>query len=203
MTKKIFPMAAALVLGFGGLAIAQTPPAAPLSVADLLNKANQMNIEEQDSAAIAHRKAGHDIELRTYADTIKWDHEANEEAVKALAKKKDITLAKVETPSSEKNLKSMSGQHFDRAYFDEQIKGHEEMLTMFKDARDNLRNDRDVQAYIEQTIPVLSAHLQMSRNMRDLDVSSAEGNPANAPTPPPHHTSMNSAPAQASQASNR
>jgi len=199
--RKILPMAAAIALGFGGLAFAQTPPAAPSSAADLLNQANQINTEEEYTAAIARRKAGSDIALRTYADTIKWDHEANEEAVKALAKKKDITLAKVNEPSNEKSLKEMSGQRFDRTYFDEQIKGNQQALTVFKDAQENLRNDPDLESYIDQTIPVLSAHLQMSRNMRDQLVRSAEGNRASAPTPPPHASKSSVPPAKSAEVS--
>ena len=73
MIKKILPIGA-LAIAFAGSAWAQ-------DAASLLNKANQMNYEEIETAKLAHEKAGDNQALLTYADTIKGDHEANEESV--------------------------------------------------------------------------------------------------------------------------
>ena len=84
MIRKILPIGA-LAIAFAGSAWAQ-------DAASLLNKANQMNYEEIETAKLAHEKAGDNQALLTYADTIKRDHEANEESVNALSRQKSVKL---------------------------------------------------------------------------------------------------------------
>jgi predicted outer membrane protein len=84
MIKRILPIGA-LALAFAGSAWAQ-------DAASLLNKANQINYEEIETAKLAHEKAGDNQALLTYADTIKGDHEANEESVSALSRQKSVKL---------------------------------------------------------------------------------------------------------------
>jgi hypothetical protein len=91
MIKKILPLGA-LAIAFAGSAWAQ-------DAASLLNKANQMNYEEIETAKLAHEKAGDNQALLTYADTIKGDHEANEESVSALSRQKSVKLEDGNAPS--------------------------------------------------------------------------------------------------------
>jgi putative membrane protein len=126
-----------------------------------------MNYEEQETAKIAHNKAGENQALITYADTIRGDHEANEEAVSALSRQKSIKLEGTNPDKVEKNsLKDLSGGAFNDAYLDDQIKGHKEALSMFESAKGTYASDPDVKLYIEQTLPVLQAHLKMAQNLR-------------------------------------
>jgi len=163
MIKKIVPI--------GLLAIAFAGPAGASSSSDdaamLLNKANQMNYEEQETAKIAHSKAGDNQALITYADTIRGDHEANEEAVSALSRQKSIKLDATNPDKVEKNsLKNLSGGAFNDAYLDDQIQGHKEALSMFQRAEGRYKADPDMEVYIQQTLPVLQAHLKMAQNLR-------------------------------------
>jgi putative membrane protein len=163
MIKKIVPI--------GLLAIAFAGPAWTATYSDdaamLLNKANQMNYEEQETAKIAHSKAGDNQALITYADTIRGDHEANEEAVSALSRQKGIKLEGTNPEKVEKNsLKNLSGGAFNDAYLDDQIQAHKEALNMFKSAEGSYRGDPDMELYIQQTVPVLQAHLKMAENLR-------------------------------------
>jgi putative membrane protein len=164
MIKKIVPIGL-LAVAFAGPAWARTSSAG--DAATLLNKANQMNYEEQETAKIAHSKAGDNQALMTYADTIRGDHEANEEAVSALSRQKSIKLEGTNPDKVEKNsLKDLSGGAFNDAYLDEQIKGHKDALGMFEAAKGSYRSDPDMELYIEQTLPVLQAHLKMAQNLR-------------------------------------
>jgi len=164
MFKKFVPI--------GLLAIAVAGPALALTssaddAATLLNKANQMNYEEQETAKMAKSKAGDNQALITYADTIRGDHEANEEAVSVLSRLKSIKLEGTNPDKVEKNsLKDLSGGAFNDAYLDDQIKGHKDALSMFESAKGNYRSDPDMELYIEQTLPVLQAHLKMAQNLR-------------------------------------
>ena len=162
MIKKILP-AGLLAVAFAVPAWANTADDA----ATLLNKANQMNYEEQETAKIAHSKAGDNQALVTYADTIRGDHEANEEAVSALSRQKSIKLEGANTDKVEKSsLKDLSGGAFNDAYLNDQIKGHKDALEMFKSVESNYRSDPDMELYIQQTLPVLQAHLKMAENLR-------------------------------------
>ncbi len=135
--------------------------------ASLLNKANQMNYEEQETAKVAHSKAGDNQALLTYADTIRGDHEANEEAVSALSRQKSIKLEGTNADKVNNDpIKNLSGGAFNDAYLDDQIKGHKEALAMFKSAEGSYRSDPDMELYIQQTLPVLQAHLKMAENLR-------------------------------------
>src|SRR5216684_8641871 len=128
MYKKFIPIGA-LVLAFSGFSYAADTPAT--DAAALLNKANQINYEEIETAKTAHSKAGDNQALMTYADTIRGDHEANEEAVTALSRQKSIKLEGTNPDKVEKNsLKNLSGGAFNDAYLDDQIQGHKEALNM-------------------------------------------------------------------------
>ena len=164
MFKKIVPLGL-LAIAIAGPAWARTASAD--DAAALLNKANQMNYEEQETTKMAHSKAGDNQALITYADTIRGDHEANEEAVAALSRQKSIKLEGTNPDKVEKApMKDLSGGAFNDAYLDEQIKGHKDALSMFESAKGNYKSDPDMGLYIEQTLPVLQAHLKMAQNLR-------------------------------------
>ena len=164
MMKKIVPIGL-LAIAVAGPAWARTSSAD--DAATLLNKANQMNYEEQETAKMAHSKAGDNQALITFADTIRGDHEANEEAVSALSRQKSIKLEGTNSDKVEKApMKDLSGGAFNDAYLDEQIKGHKDALSMFESAKGNYKSDPDMELYIEQTLPVLQAHLKMAQNLR-------------------------------------
>jgi len=172
MIKKIAPIAA-LALAFAGVAYGRTSPG---DAAALLNKANQINYEEIETAKTAHSKAGDNQALMTYADTIKGDHEANEEAVTALSRQKSIKLEGTDTTKTKSNpMADLSGGAFNEAYLNEQVNGHKTALDAFKSARGTFKGDPDMELYVEQTIPVLEAHLKMAKNLKShLSTGSAE-----------------------------
>jgi putative membrane protein len=167
-------------LSIGALALAVAAPAWAQDAATLLNKANQMNYEETETAKWAHDKAGDNQALMTYADTIKGDHEANEEAVSALSRQKSI---KLEGPNTDKvdhsPMKDLKGGAFNEAYLSDQVQGHKEALSMFRRAQGQFKGDPDMELYVQQTIPVLQAHLKMAENLKaHVSVAGTE-NPAN------------------------
>jgi putative membrane protein len=168
------------IIPIGILAIAFTGSAwAAEDAAALLNKANQINYEETETAKLAHDNAGDNQALMTYADTIKGDHEANEEAVSALSREKSIKLEGTDSEKVDKSpLRNLKGGAFNEAYLEDQVKGHKEALSVFERAKSQFRGDRDMELYVDQTIPVLEAHLKMAENLRRMEGSSTE-NPAN------------------------
>jgi putative membrane protein len=172
MMSKLLPIGA-LAISFAGSAWAQ-------DAAALLNKANQINYEETETAKLARDKAGDNQALLTYADTIKGDHEANEESVSALSRQKNI---KLEGTNAEKvdhsPLKDLKGGAFDEAYLSDQVRGHKEALSVFEGAKGQFKADPDMELYIQQTIPVLQSHLKMAENLKKHISEASTENPAN------------------------
>jgi predicted outer membrane protein len=142
MFRRIVPIAA-LTLAFAAPAMAHDM--SMNSPEALLNQANQMNYEEQQTAKIALSKAGDNQALMTYADTLKYDHQANEDAVSALARQKSIKLEGTESKSEiTSKFNNMKGGEFDSAFLTDEIKDHEKMIGVFKShlkVAENLRKD--------------------------------------------------------------
>jgi putative membrane protein len=138
-----------------------------------------MNNEEEDMAGLLHSKAGDNQALTTLSDTLKGDHKANQAAVKALADQKKVKLESYKKNATEYDkLSNLSGSDFNNAFFAAAIKDHRQALTEFERAKDG-ENDRDVKVYIDQTLPVLQAHLKMAENLRRDSEGSSSENPTN------------------------
>jgi putative membrane protein len=165
-------------LAIGTVALAFAGSVWAQDAATLLNKAHQMNYQETETAKWARDKAGDNQALITYADTIKGDHEANAEAVTALSRQKHITIESGKTDNVN-SLKDLKGGAFNEAYLSNQVQGHKEALVMFKNAQGQFKDDPDMELYVQQTIPILQAHLKMAENLQaHLSAAGAE-NPAN------------------------
>jgi putative membrane protein len=129
-----------------------------------------MNNEEQDMAKELKSKAGDNQALITMADTIQEDHKANQSALEALASQKKITLKSYEkNKAAEDNLDNLKGAQFNQAFLKMDIRDHEKALASFRRARSEFSGDPDVLIYIDETIPVLEAHLKMAQNLHRDD----------------------------------
>jgi predicted outer membrane protein len=158
------------------LAFAQSP-----NVASLLNKANQMNNQEQDEAKELRSKAGDNQALVTMADTLTQDHKANQAALEALAKQENVTLKSYKPNKAEQDrLDSPKGAQFNEAFLNASVRDHKEALSTFRKAKTEMAGDSNAKVYIDQTIPVLESHLKMAENLRhDNKVMGSSENPEN------------------------
>jgi predicted outer membrane protein len=158
------------------LAFAQSP-----NVASLLNKANQMNNQEQDEAKELRSKAGDNQALVTMADTLTQDHKANQAALEALAKQENVTLKSYKPNKAEQDrLDSLKGAQFNEAFLNASVRDHKEALSTFRKAKTEMAGDLNAKVYIDQTIPVLESHLKMAENLRhDNKVMGSSENPEN------------------------
>jgi putative membrane protein len=150
-------------------------------VARLLNKANSINYEEIEMAKLARDKAGDNQALLTLAKTMQGDHQANEDAVTALSTQKNVKIQG--TPGSidqrEKQMENLSGAQFNEAFLTEAVEGHSRALRFFEGEKGKFHSDPDVNIYVEETIPVIRAHLEMARSLKaELGHNSPE-NPEN------------------------
>jgi putative membrane protein len=166
---------------FVGLSVPPIVLAQSSNVASLLNMANQMNNEEQDEAKELRSKAGDNQALVTMADTFTGDHKANQDAVEALAKQKNVTLESYKPDKTEQDkLDNLKGAHLNDEFLNASVRDHKNALAAFKEAKTSLGGDPDVRVYIDQTIPVLESHLKMAENLRhDNKVMGSIENAAN------------------------
>jgi len=176
MRYKLIALAGSLIVGAFLLDNANAA-----DLAHLLNQANTMNYEEIQSAKAAKDKAGDNQSLLTFAETLKGDHEANQEAVKVLGNQKNV---KIETApeSVEKKVKGLDrldGGAFNAAFLDDEVADHEQALKSFKSARSQFKDEPDVELYIDQTIPILKAHLEMAKNLQSQMGTSDAESPSN------------------------
>lgn len=158
---------AALLLALAAPTLGHAQSADP---ATLFNQANQMNNEEQDMAKELKSKAGDNQALITMADTIQEDHKANQSALEALASQKKVTLKSYEkNKAAQDELDNLKGAQFNQAFLKMDIRDHEKALAAFRRARSEFSGDPDVLVYIDETIPVLEAHLKMAQNLHRDD----------------------------------
>jgi putative membrane protein len=162
------------VTAFGGNVLAA-------DIGQLLNQANAMNYDEIHAAKTAKAKAGDNQSLTTYAETLKGDHEANQEAVKALSSQKNVKLESISSDVDHKveALDKLDGGAFNTAFLKDEVTDHEKALSSFRSARSKFKDDPDVELYIDETIPILRAHLEMAKNLESQVGTNANENPAN------------------------
>ena len=160
-------VSSAFLLAFAAPPIVSAEPA---SLTTLLNQANQMNNEEQDMAKELRSKAGDNQALVTMADTMQGDHKANQSAVEALANQKKLSLGSYEkNKAAMDQLENLKGAKFNDTFLAMDIRDHEKAIASFRHAKSELAGDPDVRVYIDETIPVLEAHLKMAQNLRRDD----------------------------------
>jgi predicted outer membrane protein len=178
MKTRSIVCVASLLVGFSA------PPlvlAGTTNVTSLLNMANQMNNQEEANAKELRSKAGDNQALITMADTLSADHKANQMALEALAKQKNISLDAYKPNKVQADrLDNLKGAQFNHAFLKMDVRDHREALSEFKEARTDLSGDPNVKVYIDQTIPVLETHLKMAESLRhDNKVLGSTENPVN------------------------
>ena len=171
-----FSAALLFALGAPPMASAQSG-----NMSSLFDQANQMNNEEQDMAKELKSKAGDNQALVTLADTMRDDHKDNQTALEALASQKNVKLKSYEkNKAAEDQLDNLKGAQFNETFLSMDIRDHEKALAAFRQARSEFSSDPDVRIYIDQTIPVLEAHLKMAQNLhRDDKALGSRENAAN------------------------
>ena len=162
------------------LSIPQFASGASRNASTMLNGASQMNSEQLDAATMLRSKAGDNQAMITMADTMSGDSKANQEAVKALADSRKITLNayKKDTAASDE-MSKLNGAKFNSAFFANSVREQKGAIEAYKTARHSFRNDRDMQLYIDQTLPMLKANLSMTENLQHRSAMGSSENPAN------------------------
>jgi putative membrane protein len=93
--------------------------------------------------------------------TLKEDHAANDTVVKQLASHENVMLQSYHTDQAMTNkLQNLKGAEFTNAFLQNEAQDHRKALHAFEEACNQVE-DRDMKLYLDETIPVVRAHLEV------------------------------------------
>jgi predicted outer membrane protein len=138
------------------------------SVASLLDRANSINSEELRMAKTAQEKARDSQPLRAFADILKTDLQANEGALIALSRRKNVKIEDTRGFADEhiSVLENMHDGQFSETFLNDEINSNRTALDYFIQAKRQFSEDPEVELYIGRTIPILGTHLEMAKNLQ-------------------------------------
>jgi len=115
---------------------------------------------EVELGKLALSKA-HGESIRSFAQMMVDDHGKANEALRRMAKAKNITLPDAVDADHHKKIDDLDkkqGSKFDKAYADAMIDGHKQTLDLMnKEAKDG--RDPDLKAFAAKTAPIVQMHL--------------------------------------------
>lgn len=129
-------------------------------------KAAQTGMTEVQAAQIASSR-GQGADVKSFAQAMSADHDANNQELKALADKKGVTLpTKLDKDHQDmlEDLQEQDTDKFDAAYAAQMKKAHQDAVKLF-DKTSNKSKDADVRQFAGSTLPTLQHHLQMAKNL--------------------------------------
>ena len=146
-----------------------TPPMVKLSSADLhfVALAAGAGMYEVEAARVALGRAS-DPQVRSYAQMLLDQHTANNQELVSIMQSKGRRIAPglpSELQQKVAKLSSLSGSAFDQEFVRMTgVADHKAAIAAFEQG-DRSVTDRDLQAYIDKTLPALRSHLQMAQDL--------------------------------------
>lgn len=149
----------------GDTAMAAPAPAAGLSDANIVYILDRSNMLDSASGAIAATK-GTNSEVREYGKMMMHDHHGLREQGQQLAKRLGVTPAAPATDNSEAEMtrvmamlnSAAKGRDFDKAYIDDQVTYHVNLLETATSAMASAQNP-ELKNFIQKAAPAVQAHL--------------------------------------------
>jgi putative membrane protein len=161
LVSSAFVLALAAGTALAGAADANDAGAA------FLQKAARANAAEIKTSQAAQTRAA-DPAVKAFADRMVDEHTANEHALEALAKKRNVAVAP--EPDSDGvirigSLQNLEGAAFDRAYVKTMADDHAAAIGLFEEASRTIR-DPAIRQFIDATLPVLREHAEAADALR-------------------------------------
>lgn len=136
-------------------------PAAALSDKDkeFIQTAAKDGMMEVEMGQMGQKQAKN-AEVKKFATRMVTDHSKANTQLKALAKKKGVTLE-----ADAHKMEKMDDATFDKDYMAQMVKDHEKDVAAFEEqAKDG--SDADVKAWASKTLPTLKKHLEMAKEIQ-------------------------------------
>ena len=125
------------------------------------------NLTEIQSSQMALQMAK-GSQVKEFAQQMINDHDTATTQVEAVARSKGVTLPKMLDTDHKDMVSALdgkSGDDFDKAYMELQVKAHQSTINVDQDEADN-GNDADVKSLAAGLLPVLKGHLQMAQQIQ-------------------------------------
>ncbi|AII51784.1 hypothetical protein N008_07280 [Hymenobacter sp. APR13] len=103
---------------------------------------------------------------KTHAEMMIADHTKSTADLKSIAAKKNVKLPTdmdAEHKTIAANMQKLSGKELEKAFMDQMITDHQKTLNTMA-AHRAMTQDADLQGFIDKTTPVVTNHLQMSKD---------------------------------------
>lgn len=136
--------------------------------AEFATNAADASLAEINFANLAISKTNNQ-EIKAYANMMLKDHGTANDELMALAKSKNVTLPAAMSAEHQKRreeLNSKSGADFDKAYAKMMEENHVKVLA-FMEHQARKGTDPDLKAFAAKTVPVINAHLNAIRKIKD------------------------------------
>ena len=161
-------MALIFALAITGAAVSQTTADKPgRSDMAFMRQAAENGHAEVENGRLALRKAT-DPRIRTFAQAMIDDHTRTNQALQALAARKQVELP--DGPSLLQKGKAMlleaaDGENFDRRYAESMgVQAHRDTLELFEKAASGA-DDPKIKGFAQNTLPTLRKHLSMAQQL--------------------------------------
>lgn len=144
-------------------------PSVPLTDENIFNVLDRANMLDSVSGAIATTK-GTSSDVREYGQMMMRDHHALRQQGQALATKLGVTPAAPANDNSQRELDrtltmlngASKGRDFDKAYVDDQVTYHVNLLATATAAMQTAQNP-ELKNFIQKAAPAVQAHLDRAQ----------------------------------------
>lgn len=149
------------VAATGGIAVSEDD-------AEFTTKAAASGIAEVELGKLALEKSTN-AQVKEFATMMVSDHGKANEELKMIAASKNISLPTTLDEDHQKmwdNLNGKTGADFDKKYVSDMVDGHQKTLDLMeKQAKDG--EDAELKAFASKTAPIVKAHLDQIKKIRD------------------------------------
>ncbi len=176
MMKTTSILLAAAVLTSAGLwagcAAGQRAMPGTLSAANTVAVLNTIDKAEIEAAQVAKNRASSPA-VREFASKVIDDHTQSLNSSRRLAQRMNVEpdpprlAASIKETHQESmdTLRNKSGADFDRTYMEQQVKMHEQALSLVQDTAESAENQQ-LKQHLQQMKPDLQSHLQTAKNVQ-------------------------------------
>jgi putative membrane protein len=139
---------------------------------DFVDNAAAGGIAEVETSRLALEKSS-SADIKAFANMMITDHSKANDELAALAKKHDIKVPDSTTlvKQAKEKILDLRDESFDAAYANNQVKAHEDTLSLFKKEANTVTDDKvkgatELKGFAQKMLPALEKHLQMAKKLQ-------------------------------------
>ncbi|WP_299826216.1 DUF4142 domain-containing protein [uncultured Pontibacter sp.] len=136
---------------------------------DFMTRAASSGMLEVEAGKLAQQKA-QNAEVKKYGEMMVTEHTAANKELMALAQQKNVVVPDSMSQNHMDQMQSLrdkTGADFDKEYMDLMVTSHEEAVTLFEDASNNIQ-DTEVKNFASTTLPKLRQHHERAQQLKDV-----------------------------------